>query len=41
MAPLIYKPEGKQAASKIWEEIMDEFMFVGVRQIIDGLSKSV
>ncbi|KAI2776502.1 NAD(P)-binding protein [Daldinia loculata] len=41
MAPLIYKPEGKQAASKIWEEIMDEFSFVGVRQIIDGLSKSV
>ncbi|KAI0849494.1 NAD(P)-binding protein [Daldinia vernicosa] len=40
MAPLIYKPEGKQAASKLWEEIMDEFSFVGVRQIIDGLSKS-
>ncbi|KAI0379586.1 NAD(P)-binding protein [Hypomontagnella monticulosa] len=39
MAPIVYKPEGKQVAAKLWEETLDELSFAGVRNIIDDLSK--
>jgi len=39
MAPIIYKPEGERIAQKLWDELMDELSFAGVRDVIGGLEK--
>lgn len=39
MAPIIYKSEGERIAKKLWDELMDELSFTGVRDIILGLEK--
>lgn len=39
MAPIIYKPEGEQIAKKIWDELLEELSFAGVRDIIHGIEK--
>lgn len=39
MAAIIYKPEGERIAKKLWEELMDELSFAGVRDIIRGLER--
>lgn len=39
MAPIIYKPEGQRIAKKLWEELLDELSFAGVRDVLNGLKK--
>lgn len=34
MAPLIYKPEGDRIVKQLWEELLDELFFAGVRNIL-------
>ncbi|THC94063.1 hypothetical protein EYZ11_006472 [Aspergillus tanneri] len=39
MAPIIYKPEGQRIAKKLWQELLDELSFAGVRDVLKGLKK--
>lgn len=39
MAPIIYKPEGERIAKKLWDELMDELSFAGVRDVIRRFEK--
>jgi hypothetical protein len=39
MAPLVYTAEGERIAKKLWEELLDELSFAGVRGIVRGLEK--
>ncbi|RDL37303.1 NAD(P)-binding protein [Venustampulla echinocandica] len=39
MAPMIYTPEGERIAKKLWDELMDELSFAGVRDIVSALEK--
>ena len=39
MAPIIYKSEGERIAKKLWDELMDELSFAGVRDIFRGFEK--
>jgi len=37
MAPIIYTPEGERIAKKLWDELLDELSFAGVRDILSAL----
>lgn len=40
MAPLLYTPEGKSIAKKLWDELMNELAFAHARDIVSGFEKS-
>ncbi|KAK4981118.1 hypothetical protein LTR66_001479 [Elasticomyces elasticus] len=40
MAPLLYKPEGKSIAKKLWDELMNELAFAHARDIVSGFETS-
>lgn len=35
-----YKPEGRELTDRIWEETVEEFNFVGLSSILEGLKNS-
>ena len=39
MAPIIYKPEGQRVAKKLWEGLLNELSFAGVRDVLNELKK--
>ncbi|KAK3374749.1 hypothetical protein B0H63DRAFT_502881 [Podospora didyma] len=39
MAVVVYKPEGLRLAKQLYEETLDELSFVGIRDIIEEISK--
>ena len=40
MAPFVYQPEGQRVAKQLYEETLNELSFAGVRDIVEGPSKS-
>lgn len=40
MAPVAYTTEGIKLAKQLYEETMEELAFAGVREIVEGFSKS-
>ncbi|KAL4783726.1 NAD(P)-binding protein [Aspergillus varians] len=37
-APLLYKPKGEKISNQLWEELMNELAFAGVKDILKDLS---